>query len=152
MPGRPVIFQAKAPLSVGYKAVLVHEFARPPKFALWLLRHNWTFVFGQGNLKTIPYLIETFVSWFVYFVTWSCDPTFSPDFSFSLLRQIAQTRKLSCDFYLLLLRHLSCQRTFYVSFCSDICPGRLTPLPGERHFWFDDIMQNKTHTLDMAFV
>jgi len=40
VPGRPVKFQTKAPLSVGYKAVLVHEFARPPKFALRLLRHN----------------------------------------------------------------------------------------------------------------
>ena len=33
-------FQTKAPLSVGYKAVLVHEFARPPKFALRLLNRN----------------------------------------------------------------------------------------------------------------
>jgi len=34
VPGRPVKFQTRAPLNVGYKAVLVHEFARPPKFAL----------------------------------------------------------------------------------------------------------------------
>ena len=33
-------FQTKAPLSVGYKAVLVHEFARPPKFALRLKFSN----------------------------------------------------------------------------------------------------------------
>jgi len=34
-------FQTKAPLSVGYKAVLDHEITRPPKFALRLLNRNW---------------------------------------------------------------------------------------------------------------
>jgi len=42
VPGRSVIIQTLTPLSVSYKAVLVHEFARPPKFALRLHCENTT--------------------------------------------------------------------------------------------------------------
>ena len=42
MPGRPVIIQAWTPLSVSYKCILVHEFARPHKFALRLHCENTT--------------------------------------------------------------------------------------------------------------
>jgi len=63
VPGRPASFQTKAPLSVGYKAVLVHEFARPPKFALrWKFKVNSQPFFVPRDLKLyplIPNLVET---------------------------------------------------------------------------------------------
>jgi len=56
--------QTKAPLSVGYKAVLVHEFSRPPKFALRSKIRNessaeissWT----RPLRHLIPNLVEAF--------------------------------------------------------------------------------------------
>jgi len=62
VPGRPVKFQTKAPLSVGYKAVLVHEFARPPKFTLRSrIRNEFSLAQMVPTVKRytlIPNLIE----------------------------------------------------------------------------------------------
>jgi len=66
-----VKFQTKAPMSVGYKAVLVHEFARPPKFALRLkiqTEFSAEILSLQFLINTlIPNLVETlFLSLFYY--------------------------------------------------------------------------------------
>jgi len=64
-----VKFQTKAPLSVGYKAVLVHEFARPPKFALRSkIRNEFsaTLLFSGKTFK-YPYSVpgRNVISWFI---------------------------------------------------------------------------------------
>ena len=65
MPGRPVIIQTWTPLSVSYKAVLVHEFARPPKFALRSSEKDWFLPLPYENLLAIG-LISFLASFFLF--------------------------------------------------------------------------------------
>jgi len=112
------MFQTKAPLSVGYKAVLVHEFARPPMFALRSkIRNEFSasLVYeGRRPYPLIPYLFETFMSWFIFVRTFAdC----SHDFSLSYLGHFALDPLHENPLTFFSLGHLLLLEKFYISLC-----------------------------------
>ena len=171
MEGQQVSYYA--PLSVGYKVVLVHEFARPPKFALRLkiqteLSVGFSSKIARLNRHNCIYRWE------------SCDPTFlreshdkSCDFSFSMLGQSSlslvtlvslylRTKSPKLTFLVLvesfyslfysalwleISPHLSLLGSPLVSFCSAMRrPSSFFFTP----HWVDDVTQNIQYTLDMT--